>query len=144
MNVHILHSLSLLTEIHEASTTRLAPLADGNCVPDPTCSPGSHLDETFTCIPDNCQPGFKYENGQCVPANNQSPIANAGPDQTVESEDSVTLDGTGSSDPDGDALTYQWSQIAGPQVTLSGNTSPSPVFTAPSVNENTTLTFQLD
>ena len=27
-----------------------------------------------------------------VPANNQSPIANAGPDQTVESEDSVTLD----------------------------------------------------
>ena len=32
LNVHILHSLSLLTEIHEASTTRLAPLADGNCV----------------------------------------------------------------------------------------------------------------
>ena len=92
LNVHILHSLSLLNEIHEASTTRLAPLADGNCVPDPTCSTGSHLDETFTCIPDNCQPGFKYENGQCEPANNQSPIANAGPDQTVESEDSVTLD----------------------------------------------------
>jgi len=30
LNVHILHSLSLLTEIHEASTTRLAPLAYQN------------------------------------------------------------------------------------------------------------------
>ena len=29
-------------------------------------------------------------------------------------------------------------------MTLSGNTSPSPVFTAPSVNENTTLIFQLE
>jgi hypothetical protein len=64
---------------------------------------------------------------------NLPPVADAGPDQTVEctSPDSagVTLDGSGSNDPDGDQLTYTWHEdgnvIAGPtdsptsQVTLA-------------------------
>ena len=46
---------------------------------------------------------------------NDPPIANAGPNQTVADTDgngsqAVTLNGTGSSDPDGDALTYSWSR----------------------------------
>jgi PKD repeat protein len=47
---------------------------------------------------------------------NAPPDANAGPDQTVTQSGattSVTLDGTGSTDPDGDALTFAW---AGPFV----------------------------
>ena len=45
--------------------------------------------------------------------NNQAPVANAGPDQTIIDTDGntlevVTIDGTGSSDPDGNIVSYAW------------------------------------
>ncbi len=74
-------------------------------------------------------------------AGNQPPIANAGTDQSVLSGDLVSLNGSGSSDPDGDPLSFSWTQIAGTAVALSGANSATPSFTAPAVTE--TLTFQL-
>ena len=71
------------------------------------------------------------------------PIADAGPDQTVGNGASVKLDGSKSTDPDGDPLTYAWVQTAGPQVMLTGETSATPTFAAPTVQADTTLTFQL-
>lgn len=75
---------------------------------------------------------------------NHPPLANAGSDQSISEESPVILDGTGSSDPDGDGLTYTWGQSAGTPVTLSSNHSPTPSFTAPSVAAGgETLVFSL-
>jgi hypothetical protein len=57
------------------------------------------------------------------------PAANSGPDQPVVEGDTVTLDGTDSTDAHGDALTYGWTQVAGPAVTLTGPAS-APRFVA--------------
>jgi hypothetical protein len=78
---------------------------------------------------------------QNVPPGNTAPTADAGPDQTVASAASVSLDGTGSTDPENDTLTYAWSQTGGPAVTLTGGNTATPSFTAPT--GPATLTFDL-
>ncbi len=74
---------------------------------------------------------------------NISPVANAGPDQSVNEGVQVTLDGTSSSDIDGNTLTFSWTQTAGPFVTLSDANVANPTFTAPFVTSTTVLTFEL-
>ncbi len=67
------------------------------------------------------------------------PIANGGGDKVVTKGQSVTLDGSGSSDPNSASLTYQWTQVSGPSV---GNlTGMQPSFTAP--DEVTSIVFNL-
>ena len=70
-----------------------------------------------------------------------APTADAGPDQTVDEGDLVTLAGSGT-DPEGETLTFNWTAPAG--VTLSDPTSASPTFTAPQVDADTPLTFTLE
>jgi hypothetical protein len=72
---------------------------------------------------------------------NHVPVANAGPNQSVNEGVAVSLDGSGSSDPDGDGLTYQWTAPAG--ITLNSDTNQKPGFTAPDVSADTPYTFSL-
>ena len=80
---------------------------------------------------------------QTVPS---SPVASAGPDQTVNSGDQVTLDGSGSQPAtSGGVLTYAWTQQSGTAVSLSNSAIAKPVFTAPtlSAGQEMSLVFQL-
>ncbi len=81
-----------------------------------------------------------YGSNQAGPPPNLAPSANAGPDQNANLNAIVTLSGSGT-DPEGTPITYLWSQIGGPVVTLSSATVAAPTFTAPAAA--TTLTFQL-
>ena len=84
---------------------------------------------------------------------NQPPVAIVGEDQEVEEGSLVTLLGSESYDPDGDDLSYVWTQIGGSGVALDDPTKVEPTFTAPALSaenntlalsaENETLTFQL-
>ncbi|MBW2256093.1 MAG: hypothetical protein JRI25_16045, partial [Deltaproteobacteria bacterium] len=70
------------------------------------------------------------------------PTANAGPHQDVGRGVLVTLDGTGSTDPEALPLEYAWTQIAGPTVVLSGADTAEPTFTT-RTDMGGTMTFEL-
>ena len=64
---------------------------------------------------------------------NQAPVANAGADQAVQVNGTVTLNGSGSSDPESDALSFSWSLTSSPTgsaATLSDPMAVSPTFVA--------------
>ncbi len=75
---------------------------------------------------------------------NQAPTANAGTNQTVAAGATVTLTGAGSTDSDGTVAQYTWTQSSGtPVVTLTGASTVSPTFIAPTLAAEATLTFSL-
>lgn len=72
---------------------------------------------------------------------NAPPVAHAGEAQTVRAGAVVRLDGSGSSDADGDALTFAWRQLEGTAVVLAGADGARPSFTAP--RDRGRLVFEL-
>jgi hypothetical protein len=63
---------------------------------------------------------------------NHAPVADAGADQAVTEGSLVSLNALLSYDPDGDSIaSYQWTQIAGPTITLVNGNTAQASFTAP-------------
>ncbi|NIM25207.1 MAG: hypothetical protein GTN97_00345, partial [Nitrosopumilaceae archaeon] len=75
--------------------------------------------------------------------NNIPPTADAGSDQEVMEFANVILNGTSSTDPDGTIVSYNWSQLSGPNVTISNSNSAIASFDAPDVDTQTILEFLL-
>ena len=75
---------------------------------------------------------------------NDPPTAVAGPDQNVDEETTVTLDGSNSFDPDDGIESYLWKQILGPSVSLSDPEAVQPTFLAPNIEpDGVSFTFEL-
>jgi PKD repeat protein len=79
-----------------------------------------------------------------VTITNLAPTANAGPDQGVYVSTLVTLNGSGSTDPDGHTpLIYGWRQTGGSVVTLDNAAVSQPTFTAPAAPSILTFTLMV-
>ncbi|WP_444995523.1 rhombosortase-dependent M36 family metallopeptidase [Aliikangiella sp. IMCC44359] len=86
--------------------------------------------------------------GDSVECDNRLPVFTVA-DITVNERDTVggslntvNLSVT-ATDPNDDALTYTWTQVSGPTVTLTGADSSSASFTVPAITETTALIFNI-
>jgi hypothetical protein len=76
-----------------------------------------------------------------IAVNNRAPIANAGADADIDVSTLHSLSAMTSMDPDGDSLTYAWTQIAGPTVSLVSVGTGGVQFVSPV--DNARLEFAL-
>lgn len=111
-----------------------APVPTVTPTPTPTNTPTSTPTATPTTTP--------------TPRPNRLPVANAGSDQNASTNAVIQLHGEGSNDPDGDNLSFIWTQHASDryQVSLSSTSSRGPTFSTPSsiVELQTILHFTLE
>ncbi|MBX2807567.1 MAG: fibro-slime domain-containing protein [Cellvibrionaceae bacterium] len=74
---------------------------------------------------------------------NVKPIANAGPDQTVAVAATAVLDGSSSSDADGDTLSYQWQMRAQPDGSVAALSDPQSITPSLTVDQRGRYVVQL-
>jgi len=78
-----------------------------------------------------------------VENSNTAPTASATAPASAAFNTGVTLNGSASSDPEGDTLTFEWAQLSGPNVTLSNANAASASFTVPALATQGTAVFEL-
>lgn len=130
--------------------------ADGNCPKPDSALYITGLVEGDTCIQLIIQDGgpndadlqangiIKDPGVLAMRLPNRSPLISVAQQTTVLEGETVRVDASLTSDPEGDNLLYTWTQIGGPRIALDENVSPLLSFTSPMVNENEILLFRLD
>ena len=81
--------------------------------------------------------------GCAEPVSNTAPVADAGPDQTADVGETVTLNGAGSFDADGDALTFAWQIVVSPAGSSAALDDPTLVMLIFTVDEPGDYVVQL-
>ncbi len=112
-----------------------------------------NVSETCSTSPNSLTFGASTYQLTCGLTTNKPPVANAGLDQIVEQQDpagsSVTLDGSGSTDPDNDPLTFSWTGPFGtatgefPNVTLPAGTHSITLIVNDGTEDSTPDTVQI-
>ncbi|MDX1301772.1 PKD domain-containing protein [Photobacterium sp.] len=95
-------------------------------------------ESTYKCLPESVEKPLYLEK----PAGDVAPVAYAGADIKVTSIGSVELTGALSHDRNGDALSFNWSQVSGTPVTLTNANTVKPSFAVTDLT-TATYTFQL-
>lgn len=99
------------------------------------CAPSQNGDQNSCKLNSDCPQGEVCVRQLCKkPAKvNDPPVANAGKNQRVRLNSTVQLDGSASSDPNSDALSFSWRLLAvpnGSKAALDKATTAKPVFDA--------------
>ncbi|MDE1329284.1 glycosyl hydrolase family 18 protein [Vibrio aestuarianus] len=81
--------------------------------------------------------------GGDTPPINKPPVAHPGFDQTVYGPAEVELDGSKSYDPEGEKITYKWSQTSGNQVEIINADQAKATIFVPAVEKDEVYTFSL-
>lgn len=112
------------------------PTATPETSPTATADPSASPDASATPEPSLSPTPVPSPTPRPTPStllDNKAPVADAGPDQIVNINALVVLDGTASFDPDPgqtSQLNYQWRQLAGPDVDLLSDRTSAPSFSA--------------
>ncbi len=111
-----------------------------------SCEPYAVCADELTCA-DECQaPEDCFDDYVCrahACEENKPPVADAGADQEVDEDVEVTLDGSASSDLDGDPLSFHWTVISEMDLELVDFDTATPRFLSPMVDAATEIEIQL-
>ena len=118
--------ITYLWTITQKPAGSLTELSDP-CSPTPALIPDVHADYVITLVVTDIFGAAGNPDSVMVSFENIQPVADAGADQSVMSGDTVSLDGSASTDTNGDVLTYSWSFASMPAGSLAEIINPTSV-----------------
>jgi len=116
--------VTYLWTISQKPAGSLAELSDP-CSPTPAFVADVHADYVITLVVTDEFGAASDPDSVRVSFDNIQPVADAGAGQTVMAGDTVSLDGSASTDTNGDLLTYNWSFVSKPEGSLAELTNPT-------------------